>query len=141
MKTETKIIRTYKELSRIESYNDRYEYLKLGGGVGESTFGFDRILNQLLYRSQEWKRVRNEVIIRDNGFDMGFNDYPICGRIIIHHMNPLTVEDIYDRNSDVYNPEFLICVSHSTHNAIHYGDSSLLQNMPKERCPGDTCPW
>lgn len=134
-------IRTYKELSRIETYEDRYEYLKIGGSVGAASFGFDRYLNQALYRSDEWKRVRDKVIIRDNGCDMGMEEWPIQGHVIIHHMNPITEEDILNRNPEIFNPEYLICVSHNTHNAIHYGNEDILQHAYVGRSPGDTCPW
>ena len=135
------IIRCYKELSRIESYEERFRYLKLVGQVGESTFGFDRYLNQIVYSSKRWKQVRNAVIIRDEGRDMGVEGYEIQGRIVIHHMNPISVEDAEKDRDFIYDPEFLICVSPITHNAIHYGDESLLPKGPVERFPNDMCPW
>lgn len=135
------MIRTYSELMSIRSYEDRYKYLRIGGVVGESTFGFDRWLNQILYKSDPWLEVRDEVISRDDGFDMGHLDYPINGRIIVHHMNPITVEDVLNRNPDIFNPEFLISVAKSTHDAIHFGDSSLLPQPVIERKPYDTSPW
>lgn len=135
------IIRCYKELSRIDSYEDRFRYLKLAGQVGESTFGFDRYLNQILYSSKRWKQARNTVIIRDEGRDMGVKGYEIPGHVIIHHMNPISVEDVEKDSEFIYDPEFLICVSPLTHNAIHYGDESLLPKGPVERRPNDTCPW
>ena len=134
-------IRSYSELIRIPTFEERFEYLKLSGAVGKETFGFDRYLNQIFYRSQEWKKVRNLVIDRDNGCDLAISDREICGRIYIHHMNPISIEDI-ERNSDILlNPEYLICVTHNTHNAIHYGDADLLVTAPTERTPNDTCPW
>ena len=133
-------IRRYSELCRFQTFEGRFNYLKLQGVVGESTFGFDRYLNQVLYRSSEWKRVRNAVIVRDDGCDMGLDDYP-ANRIIVHHMNPLSVEDLENRSDLIFNPEFLICVSFNTHNAIHFGDETLLPKPPVERKPGDTCPW
>lgn len=136
----TKIIRRYSELIKINDFQGRFEYLKLDGVVGESTFGFERYLNQILYRSSEWKKIRNQIIIRDNGCDMGLEDYPI-DRIIVHHMNPINEYDIENQNPDVFNPEFLICVSYNTHNAIHFGDFELLPAPVIERKPGDTCLW
>lgn len=136
------IHRSYRELSRLKTFDERFEYLKLGGQVGEATFGFDRCLNQMLYTSSKWKRLRNQIIIRDNGCDMGLEGYDIVGKVIIvHHMNPITVDDLKDFSDDVFDPEQLICVSHATHNAIHYGDRDLLPRMPVERRPGDTCLW
>lgn len=136
-----KYIRTYSELSRIKGFIERFEYLKLSGVVGESTFGFDRYLNQSLYRSTEWRRARDSVLIRDDGLDMGVEGYPAGDRMVIHHMNPLSARDIEDGNPDIFRVEYLVCVSFSTHNAIHYGDASLLPKPPVERTPGDTCPW
>lgn len=135
------IIRCYKELSRINSYEERFRYLKLVGQVGESTFGFDRYLNQIVYSSRKWKQVRNAVIIRDEGRDMGVEGYEIQGRIVIHHMNPISIEDVEKDSDFIYDPEFLICVAPITHNAIHYGDESLLPKDPIDRFPNDTCPW
>lgn len=134
-------MRTYRELSRLNTFEDRYKYLKLNGSVGEDTFGFDRWINQQFYRSAEWKRVRDIVIVRDNGCDLGDPDRPIYGRILIHHMNPIRKED-FDENPDyLLNPDYLVCVSHNTHNAIHYGDESLLQKEWTPRKPNDTSPW
>lgn len=133
--------RTVTELFRLKTFEDRYEYLKLGGSVGADTFGFDRYLNQRFYRSREWKSVRNEVIIRDNGCDLGIDDREILDRIIIHHMNPMASSDLEDYNPDVLNPEYLITTTHVTHNAIHYGDRQLLVTLPPERKPNDTIPW
>lgn len=136
------MIRKYSELRRFTDILDRFEYLKLAGQVGATTFGFDRYLNQAFYRhSREWQDARRAVIIRDDGCDLGVDGYRICGRIIIHHMNPITEDDILSRNPMIYDPEYLICVSERTHLAIHFGDASLLPRDPIERMPGDTCPW
>lgn len=126
---------------QLSSFEERFEYLKLGGEVGVSTFGFDRYLNQAFYNSREWKSVRDKVIIRDNGCDLGIAEREIGRRVIIHHMNPITVEDIRLATDILLNPEFLICVSHDTHNAIHYGDADLLPKDFVPRSPNDTCPW
>lgn len=134
-------MRSYSALIKIPTFEERFEYLKLGGRVGSETFGFDRYLNQVFYRSAEWKRIRDQVILRDNGCDLGVEGFDIHGKILIHHMNPLDMRDILDRSPYLIDPEFLICTSHSTHNAIHYGDASLLPSGPIERKPGDTCPW
>lgn len=123
------------------SFEERYEYCRIAGIVGESTFGFDRYLNQALYASPQWKTVRRSVILRDNGCDLGIEDRPIGGKIFVHHLNPITEDEIEHGNEDIFDPEFLICVSAETHNAIHYGDKSLLTAMPDVRRPGDTCPW
>lgn len=134
--------RTYDELCLIKSFEDRFAYLNLQGSVGKDTFGFDRYLNQSLYRSKEWKRTRDIVIARDDGCDMGLKDHPIFGRIVIHHMNPLSIADIENGNPDIFNPRFLICVSYDTHNAIHYGDIELIRRDEVViRRPNDTCPW
>ena len=134
-------IRTYSELITIPTFKERFEYLRLDGTVGKETFGFDRYLNQVFYRSPEWKSIRDQVIIRDNGCDLGTKGHEIYGRIIIHHMNPLTMKDVLDRNPSIVNPEFLITTIHNTHNAIHYGDENLLITAPIERSKNDTCPW
>lgn len=134
-------IKTYSELITIPTYEERFQYLQLKGAVGKDTFGYDRYLNQILYNSPEWKRLRNQIIIRDNGCDLGCEGYEIYGRVLIHHLNPITVEDVVSRNPIVFDPENLICVSHNTHNAIHYGDESLLILAPVERTKNDTCPW
>lgn len=134
-------MRNYRELSRLKTFDERFEYLKIGGLVGESTFGFERYLNQTLYNSSKWRRLRNQIIIRDNGCDLGVEGYEIQGIIIVHHMNPISVDDLKDFSDDIFNPEYLICVSLTTHNAIHYGDKSLIPQEPVERRPGDTCPW
>lgn len=135
------MIRSYSELRELESFEERYKYLQLSGSVGKDTFGFDRYLNQVFYRSQEWKSIRDKVIIRDNGCDLGIEGYEIHGRIYIHHMNPIMLKDIEQRTDLLLNPEYLISTTHSTHNAIHYGDESLLPLIPKERSANDTCPW
>ena len=137
----TKIIRRYSELSTLLTFEERFEYLKLDGIVGEETFGFDRYFNQRFYRSQQWRSVRDHVIIRDNGCDLGIEGFEIHGRIIIHHMNPITMEDILNESPYLFDTEFLICVTHNTHNAIHYSDEKLLVTGPVERRPNDTCPW
>lgn len=143
MKNQNSIdtIRTYSELILLPSFQERYEYLKLDGIVGEDTFGFDRYLNQQFYRSAEWKRIRDLVIVRDNGCDLGIDGYFIQGRVYIHHMNPISQKDIISKTSLLVDPEYLICVSYDTHNAIHYGDEKLLRRDPIERRPNDTCPW
>ena len=134
--------RSYKELSRLKTFKEKYEYLRLRGSVGKETFGFDRYLNQALYSSDEWRRFRQKVIIRDNGCDLGEPGHEIRGdRIIIHHINPITLEDIKERSSALFDMNNVICVTHNTHQAIHYGDESLLPQDPLERKPGDTCPW
>lgn len=134
-------IRTYSELATLTTYEERFEYLRLNGSVGLKTFGFDRYLNQTFYKSNEWKRVRDQVIIRDNGCDLGIPDRIINGTIIVHHMNPIISEDIIDMTDYLLNPEYLICTILPTHNAIHYGDESLLIKAPIERRKNDTCPW
>lgn len=134
-------IRTYSELARLPTFEERYQYLRLSGAVGKETFGFDRYLNQVFYRSPEWKAVRNQVIIRDKGCDLGIQGREIQGRVLIHHMNPITVEDIRARSELLLDPEFLITTVHSTHQAIHYGDKSLLVLAPIVRSRNDTCPW
>lgn len=134
-------IRCYSELIEIPTFEERFRYLQLNGSVGKDTFGFDRYMNQAFYQSREWKRVRDFVIPRDNGCDLGVDGYTIYGRILIHHMNPITVKDITTVSNFLMNPEYLICVSHDTHNAIHYGDENLIPKGPIIRTPNDTCPW
>lgn len=134
-------IKNYSELSLLLTFEERFEYLKLEGAVGADTFGFDRIFNQKFYQSYEWKTVRNEIIVRDFGCDLGIEDRQIFGRILIHHMNPISLKDISDATKFLLNPEYLICVSHDTHNAIHYGDIGLVKKDLVERKPNDTCPW
>lgn len=135
------MIKTYTELIRMQTFQERFEYLKLDGSVGTETFGFDRYLNQIFYNSKEWKRLRNEIIVRDKGCDLAYDGYEIQGNIIIHHMNPITPEDIINRNDDLLNPEYLISTVLNTHNAIHYGDSNLLPHALVERRKNDMCPW
>lgn len=135
------MIRRYSELRRLDTFEDRFEYLKLRGGVGEKTFGFERYLNQQFYRSTEWRRTRQIVIARDNGLDLGFEGYEIYDRIIIHHMNPMTIEDVESGSDDILNPEYLITTTHMTHNAIHYGDIGLIPKPLVARQPGDTKLW
>lgn len=134
-------IRTYSELIKLPTFKERYEYLRLGGRVGEDTFGFDRYLNQAFYKSEEWKSIRDHVIIRDNGCDLGIEGHEIFGRILIHHMNPIRKEDIINRSDILLNPEYLICTIKNTHDAIHYGDENLLVIASVERKKNDTCPW
>lgn len=135
------MIRTYSELIQLSSFDERYEYLRLHGGVGRSTFGFDRYLNQQFYTSYEWKNLRNHIIVRDQGRDLGVEGYDIHTKILIHHMNPVTPDDILHRELSLLDPEFLITTSHRTHNAIHYGDKSLLPQLVVERRKGDTKLW
>lgn len=137
----TKMIRTYSELRGLKTFRERYEYLRLDGIVGEETFGFDRYMNQIFYKSKEWASIRREVIIRDNGCDLGIEGYEIHGKILIHHMNPIDLKDIVYQTKKLLNPEYLITTVLSTHNAIHYGDTNLLPYVPKERSMYDTCPW
>lgn len=135
-------IRTYSELSQLQTFEERYEYLRLDGVVGEETFGFDRYLNQQFYQNDpEWKKVRRFVIMRDLGCDLGIEDREIHGRIIVHHMNPITIDDLINRTEFLLNPEYLICTLDSTHRAIHYGDENLLMKGPVQRTKNDTCPW
>ena len=134
-------IKTYSELISLPTFEERFRYLQLKGSVGKDTFGFDRYLNQNFYRSAEWKRVRDQVIIRDEGCDLGIDDSMIGGKILIHHMNPINNKDIINLADILLNPEYLICVSHNTHNAIHYGDEDLLIKGPVIRTKYDTCPW
>ena len=134
-------IKTYSELIELQTFEERFEYLQLKGIVGQETFGFDRYLNQILYSSKEWKHLRNEIIVRDNGCDLALEGFEIHGRILIHHINPITIDDVIKRREMVFDPENLICVTHNTHNAIHYGDKSLLITGPIERRANDTCPW
>ena len=134
-------IRTYSELITIPTFEERFEYLQLKGSVGKDTFGYDRYLNQVLYRSPEWKRLRNQIIIRDGGCDLACDGYDIYNKVLIHHLNPITVEDVLSRSRKVFDPDNLVCVSHNTHNAIHYGDVDLLVTGPIIRTKNDTCPW
>lgn len=138
-----KIIRTYSELITLPTFEERFEYLKLDGRIGEQTFGFDRYLNQLFYKDKEWLSIRDEVIVRDQGCDLGIEEYELSKgqRILIHHMNPLTKEDIVRRTKFLLDPEYLITTCHCTHTAIHYGDENLLPSKPIVRTKNDTCPW
>lgn len=136
-----KMTKTYSELIKLKTFKERYEYLRLDGLIGEETFGFDRYMNQKFYKSKEWKRIRDQVIVRDNGCDLGVEGYEIGGRILIHHMNPILLKDIQTLSEFLLNPEYLICTTLDTHNAIHYGDSNLLVIEPIERTKNDTCPW
>lgn len=133
--------RTYSEMRRLETLADRFRYLELRGVVGAATFGFDRWMNQQFYRSAEWRGIRNHVIARDNGCDLGVAGWEIHSRLYIHHMNPMTVEDLQEGNEDILDPEFLITVTQRTHNAIHYSDEELLPKVYAERKPGDTKLW
>ena len=134
-------IRTYSELITLPTFEERFRYLQLGGKVGEDTFGHDRYLNQMFYTSDEWRRIRRDVIVRDNGCDLGIQDREIHGLIIIHHMNPITIEDIINRSEFLLNPEYLISTVTNTHDAIHFSDERILITDPIERRPNDTCPW
>lgn len=134
-------IKTYSELITLPTFEERYQYLRLNGRVGEETFGFDRWLNQRFYKDPEWLRIRDEVIIRDNGCDLAIPSREIHSRILIHHMNPITKDDILQRSKYLLDPEYLICTIKNTHDAIHYGDENLLVKGPVERKPNDTCPW
>lgn len=135
------MIRSYSELRRLQTFEERYHYLALRGSVGASTFGFDRHVNQKFYTSRQWRDLRHEIIIRDDGCDLGVPGFDIHDRVIIHHMNPMQVEDIVHGDDNILDPEFLICVSHRTHNAIHYGDEKLLPRQFIERSRGDTKLW
>lgn len=133
--------KTYSELITIPTFEERFEYLRLKGSVGKDTFGYDRYLNQILYNSPEWKKLRNQIVIRDNGCDLACEGYDIYSHILIHHLNPITVDDVVARSRKVFDPDNLVCVTHNTHNAIHYGDASLLVTGPIVRTKNDTCPW
>ena len=133
---------TYSELSTMNTFDERFRYLKLNGSVGADTFGFDRYMNQQFYKSKEWKNIRDQVIIRDGGCDLGVKGHEIYGKIYIHHMNPLSISDIEQSSDNLMNPEYLICTSQQTHNAIHYGDESILErNKIIERSANDTVLW
>ena len=133
--------RSYRELSQLETFEQRFEYLKLSGQVANPTFGYDRIFNQYFYHSSEWRRTRNGIILRDNGSDLGIQGYEINGRIYVHHINPVTLEDVECMSDKLFDPNNLICVSFDTHNAIHFGTERTIPKIPVERVPGDTCPW
>ena len=135
-------IKTYSELCKLKTFKERFEYLRLDGQVGKDTFGFDRIFNQKFYTSAEWRALRDHIIVRDNGCDLGVPGHEIYGqKIIIHHLNPITIDDLIKPSDYLTNPEYLITTIHNTHNAIHYGDDSLLITAPIERSKHDTCPW
>lgn len=135
------MVRTYSDLIRMDSFEDRLKYLSLNGIVGNETFGTDRYLNQMFYKSKEWRKIRDVVIIRDNGCDLGVLGFEIFSKILVHHINPICSEDILDYTESLLNPEYLITVSIDTHNAIHYGDCSIDRRLPAERTKWDTCPW
>lgn len=155
MEWKMKLMRTYSELIKLKTFEERFEYLKTASRIGESTFGFDRYVNQALYWSKDWEEIKNKIIIRDNACDLAMAGYDIrgkiilrdgrefkkAGRIIVHHINPLTKQDILDRSPKIFDPENLICCSFKTHNAIHFGDLNSLTLPPKERTLNDTCPW
>lgn len=134
-------MRTYSELCLLKSFKERFDYLKLDGAIGEMKFGYERYLNQQFYKSQEWKKARNAVIIRDNACDLAHPDFPIYGKLYVHHLNPITVEDLIKHSSLLTDPENLVCVSYDTHYSITYGDEGLLPSRPVDRKPNDTCPW
>ena len=133
--------RTYSDLILLPTFLERYRYLRLGGNVGLETFGHNRYLNQILYTSDRWRSFRDKIIIRDNGCDLGMEGFEIYDRILVHHINPITVEDVVNENPKVFDPDNVICTSHNTHQAIHYGDENLLIIEPAERFRNDTCPW
>lgn len=137
------IMKTYSELITLPTFKERFEYLKIGGAVGKETFGYDRYLNQILYTSDEWRNFRRDIIIRDNGCDLAYPGFEIPKgiKILIHHINPITVEDVINRDPKIFDPENVIATTLNTHNAIHYGDASLLTLAPLERSKNDTCPW
>lgn len=134
-------VRTYSELIHIPTFEERFKYLKLSGCVAEDTFGYDRIFNQMFYRSKIWKDTRRSIILRDMGNDLGIEGHEITGKILIHHMNPISMDDIQNDSDYLLNPNYLICVSHKTHNAIHYGSEVPKGSKLIERTPNDTCPW
>ena len=133
--------KSYSELIRLPTYLERFRYLQINGAVGAETFGYDRYLNQILYRTGEWKRFRRDIILRDNGCDLACNDYEIFGRILVHHINPITVDDVLNRDPKIFDPNNVITTTLDTHNAIHYGDERLLVMDPIVRTKNDTCPW
>ena len=138
---KNQMIKTYSELIKYSTFEERFRYLSLKGQVGEETYGFDRWINQRFYRSSEWRQIRDFIIVRDSGCDLGIIGREIPDRVIVHHINPILVDDIKDVTEFLFNPEFLICTSHNTHQAIHYGDESLLISEPVQRTANDTCPW
>ena len=133
--------RTYSDLILLPTFLERYRYLRLGGNVGLETFGHNRYLNQILYTSDRWRSFRDKIIIRDNGCDLGMEGFEIYDRILVHHINPITVEDVLNENPKIFDPDNVISTSHNTHQAIHYGDENLLITEPVERFRNDTCPW
>ena len=137
----TSRIRTYRELVRLHTFKERFEYLSLRGSVGYATFGYERWVNQAFYRSAQWRHIRQQVIARDLACDLAFPDHEIHDRLIVHHMNPMSADEIVDAEDVILDPEFLITTQHATHNAIHYGDASLLPAPLVERRPGDTKLW
>ena len=142
MKTLNSNIKTYSELTKLTSFEERLNYLRLYGNIGYETFGHDRYINQMFYKSREWEHIRHEVIVRDSCCDMALPGFEIYGKVFIHHMNPLVINDIISSTENLLNPEYLITVSHSTHNLIHYGnDGSIKSSVIAERKPFDTCPW
>lgn len=141
MKVLIPMIRSFSELDKIVEFKDRYMYLRLGGVVGKTTFGYDRYLNQMLYTSHRWLKTRDSVIVRDSGCDLGAIDYPIKGSIVVHHMNPINIDDVIEERDVIFDPEFLICAAPNTHLAIHYGNENLLPKLPIIRRRNDTCPW
>lgn len=134
-------IKTYSELIILPTFIERFNYLKIGGQVGEQTFGYDRYLNQILYRTTEWKRFRRDIVVRDMGCDLACDDREIVGKVIVHHLNPLLIDDVVNLSPKIFDPENVVCCSLDTHNAIHYGDTSLLMKEPVMRTKNDTCPW
>lgn len=141
MRKNMKKIRTFSEFRKLRTFEERFEYARLGGIVGKETFGGHRYLNQILYSSSDWKEARRKCILRDDSYDLALRGYPILGRIYVHHLNPITIEDILERKDWVFDPEYLVCVSLETHNALHYGDISYLEIKPVQRKKNDTCPW
>lgn len=135
------IMKTYSELMEIPSFIERYRYLRIGGSVGRETFGSDRYLNQILYNSPEWRSFRREIIVRDNGLDLACDGFEINETIYVHHIDPITVEDVLNRDPKIFDPENVVTTRFMTHQAIHYGDEGLLMLEPVERRPNDTCPW
>jgi len=136
-----KIIKTYSECIQLPTFLDRFRYLQIGGYVGKETFGYDRYLNQILYQTSEWKSFRRKIILRDKGCDLACEGYDITGTIIVHHINPITVEDVLNRDPTIFDPDNAICTTLNTHNAIHYSDETKLITEPIVRTKNDTCPW
>lgn len=134
-------MKTYSELISLSTFEDRFNYLRLNGKVGRDTFGIDRYLNQVLYVSPEWRQFRNQIVLRDNGCDLRLEGYEIFGQIIVHHIDPITVDDVVNRSEKLFDPNNVVCVSLDTHNGIHYGTDTFIHRVPKDRSPMDTCPW